>query len=266
MAEADVVIAWAHGGIPESVHSAFTRPTKFINLPNPESDKWSEALAPYGYPSPVRAMVAKFAPGTQPKRVALLGFSASCSAVAQVLASADGGRVDSVLAIDGIHTGYSDKVKHVVNANGMKPWFEFGKYAVVNERLFVDSHSSVVPPDYASTTETADWLWNTLTASSPAFVEPKLPDLSVPPTTVHVSAGPATGPDRTVDYPVAPYQPPRRAGGLIILGCDNNDKPRGTADHIYQAKVMLPLALTRLLAPRWNDMDPNNPGQSCYVG
>ena len=264
MAEADVVIAWSHGGIPESTHSAFTRPTKFINLPNPPS--WAQSLADYGYPSPVRAMIAKYAPGTQPKRVALLGFSASCSAVAQVLSSADGGRVDSVLAIDGVHTGYSDKVKHVVNANGMKPWFEFAKYAVVNERLFVDSHSSVVPPDYASTTETADWLWNTLTSNSPAFVEPKLPAFDVPPVSVHVSAGPATGPDRTIDYPAPAWQPFRRAGGLIILGCDNNDKPWGTADHIYQAKVMLPLALTKILAPRWNDMDPNNPGQSCYVG
>jgi len=262
MAEADVVIAWSHGGIPESVHSAFQRPTKFINLPNPTS--WAQSLADYGYPSPVRAMVAKFAPGTQPMRVALLGFSASCQGVSQVLASADGGRVDSVLAIDGIHVGYDQN--HKPNAAGMKPWFEFAKYAVVNERLFVDSHSSVVPPNYASTTETANYLWDTITGNSPAFVNPALPDMSLPAASVHVSGGPATGPDRTVEYPTPAWQPFKRAGGLVILGCDNRDVPRGTADHIYQAKVILPATLTRFLAARWNAMDPKNPGQACYVG
>lgn len=262
MPAADVVIAWAHGGIPASVHDAFQRPTKFVNLPNPEN--WSQSLAPYGYPSPVLAMVAKYAPGTQPRRVALLGFSASCQGVAQVLSSADGGKVDAVCAIDGIHVGYD--AQHKPNAAGMKPWLEFGKLAVVNERLFVDSHSNVVPPNYASTTETADYLWNTLTAGSPPFTEPPMPELSVPPASVHVPAGPATGPDRTVDYPAPAWQEHRRAGGLVVLGCDNRDVPRGTADHIYQAKVMLPLALVKFLAPRWNEMDLNQPGQSCYVG
>jgi hypothetical protein len=261
MAEADVVIAWAHGGIPTSVHSAFQRPTKFINLPNPPT--WSQALDGYGAPTPVRAMVAKYAPGTQPVRVALLGFSASCSGVAQVLASADGGRIDSVLAIDGIHAGYVQGKKP--NPASLKPWFEFAKYAVVNERLFVDSHSSVVPPNYASTTETADYLWNTITADSPAFVNPALPDMSLPAAEVHVGSPPATHP-YTVQYPTPAWQPFKRAGGLIVLGCDNRDVPAGYADHIYQAKVVLPMTLTRFLAARWNAMDPKNPGQACYVG
>lgn len=260
--EADVIIAWAHGGIPESAKAAFQRPTKFINLPNPDS--WAQSLAPYGYPSPVRAMIAQYAPGTTPVRVASLGFSASCQGVAQLLSSADGARLDAVLAIDGIHVGYDQN--HKPNASGMKPWFEFAKFAVVNEKLFVDSHSSVVPPNYASTTETADYLWNTITNNNPPFVDPPLPDFNVPPTSVHVPAGPATGPDRTVQYPAPPWQPFRRAGGLIILGCDNLDVPRGTADHIYQAKVLLPLALTQILAPRWNAMNPNQPRASCYVG
>lgn len=261
MPDADVIIAWAHGGIPESIKPAFQRPTRFINLPNPES--WAQSLAPYGYPSPIRAMISQYAPGVTPIRVAALGFSASCQGVAQLLSSADGARLDAVLAIDGIHVGYDQNKKP--NSSGMKPWFEFAKLAIVNERLFVDSHSSVVPPNYASTTETANYLWNTITDSSAPFTSPDMPDLSVAPTSVHVAAGPATGPDRTVVYTEPAWQPHRRAGGLVILGCDNRDVPRGTADHIYQAKVMLPLALTRFLAPRWNNMDPAQPGQSCYI-
>jgi hypothetical protein len=146
----------------------------------------------------------------------------------------------------------------------MKPWFEFAKLAVVNERLMVVTHSSIVPPGYASTTETADWLWNKLTVSSPPFAEPPLPDLSAPPTTVHVNAPPATDP-YDVNYPAPAWQAHRRAGGLVVLGADNLDVPAGYADHIYQAKVVMPLVLTRLLAARWNAIDPADPGAACYV-
>src|SRR5574341_976356 len=239
MPAADVVIAWAHGGIPASVHSAFARPTKFVTLPNPA--RWSQALQEYGFPNPVRGVLAKYAPGTTPVRVALLGFSASCQGVAQVLASGDGGRVDSVLAFDGIHVGYASAGgKRALNAAGMKSWLEFGKQAVVNERLLAVSHSSVVPPGYASTTETANYLWDTLTSGS--------------------------GPTRTVQYPSPPWNEQKRAGGLVILGCENLDKPSGTTDHVYQAKVMIPLTVTELLAARWNEMDPGAPEQACYVG
>lgn len=261
MPDADVVIAWAHGSVPNAARTAFSRPTKFVTLPNPSS--WSQALQEYGFPNPVRGMVAKFAPGTTPVRVALLGFSASCQGVAQVLASGDGGRVDSVLAVDGIHVGYaSSGGKRSLNAAGMKSWLEFGKLAVVNERLFVVSHSSVVPPNYASTTETADYLWDTLTGGSPAFAVPPLPDLSWPPTSVTTSVN---GPTRTVQYPSPPWNEQKRAGGLIVLGCENLDKPSGTADHVYQAKVVIPLTVTELLAARWNGMDPGAPEQACYI-
>jgi len=261
MAErADVIIAWSHGGIPKSVQPEFQRPTRFITVPSPE--KWSQTLAGL-LPSPIRGIVAKYAPGVEPLRVAVLGFSASCSGVVQMLASSDGGRIDSALAIDGIHAGYDAQKKP--NAASMKTWVEFAKLAFLNERLFVITHSSVVPPNYASTTETANYIWNALGESSD-FADPPLPDLSVAPTSVHVAAGPATGPDRTVQYPAPPWKTQRRRGGLVILGCNNNDVPRGTADHIYQAKAMLPLALVRFLAARWNNMDPNAPGASCYVG
>lgn len=253
MSRSDVIIAWGHGPVPDSAKGAFQRPTEFLTLANPD---WRDPLK--GLYPPVRAIIAKYAPGVEPLRVACLGFSASGQGVAALLGS-DGGHLDAAVVIDGMHTG-----KPVTEA-AMTPWIAYGKRALVNEALFVVTHSSVVPPGYASTTMTADFLWKYLTGSDQAFVNPELPDLSIPPASVHVVGGPATGTDRTVDYPAPAWQPFKRAGGLVVLGCDDLDGP-GMADHIYQAKYVLPLVLTRLLAPRWNAIDPLATAAACYVG
>lgn len=253
MPEADVIIAWGHGSVPEAVKGSFQRPTKFLTLPNPN---WKSPLEGLGS---VHGILTKYASDVKPLRVAALGFSASCQGVAAVLGAPDGGFVDAAIAIDGIHTGLP------VTQAAMTPWFNFGKFAMVNERLFVISHSSVVPPGYASTTQTAEWLWNTLTFEPTEFAAPPMPDLYVPPTSVHVSAGPATGKDRTIDYPAPAWKGKRRMGGLVVLGLSNRDGP-GTADHIYQAKAMLPMVLTSFMAARWNAMDAHDMKQSCFIG
>lgn len=251
--EADVIIAWGHGPVPEAAKSSFQRPTKFLTLTNPN---WRDPLA--GLNPPVRTILEKYAPGVRPLRVACLGFSASGQGVAALL-GADGGHLDAAIVVDGMHTGKP------VTAAAMTPWINFGKRALIDACLFVVTHSSVVPPGYASTTMTADFLWKYLTGSDDAFVDPDLPPLSVPDTSVHVAAGPATGKERTIDYPKPAWQPFKRANGLVILGCDNLDGP-GTADHIYQAKAVLPLTLTALLAPRWNAIDPHDSNAACYTG
>jgi len=258
MASADVVIAWAHSGFPEAAKAAFQRPTRFIVLPNPAS--WGQPLSDYFSPSQVRAILAKYAPGVTPIRVATLGFSASCQGVQGLLGSSDGGRLDAAVCIDGIHVG------RPVTAAAMTNWLNFAKLAFLNERLFLVTHSSVKPPNFASTTETADWLWTTLNGSNAPFTDPPVPTLNIMPTSIHVAGGPVTGPDRTVDYPVPPRQPDRRRGGLVILGFDNKDIPMGTADHIYQAKAVMPAVLAGILAARWNAIDPASPESACYVG
>jgi len=49
-----------------------------------------------------------------------------------------------------------------------------------------------------------------------------------------------------------------------VLGYDNVD-PQGYADHIYQARVILPIAVGRFLAARWSAVDPRDPAATCYV-
>ena len=267
--EADVIVSWGFASVPDAVKELFTRPTRFVVIPTPANRGYKSQVEGLGWPFPVRTAIRKYAPGVEPLRVALLGFSESCHGLRNLLSSADGALVDSVIAIDGIHTPWIQP-GNKVDPNTMKAWFEFAKLAIVNERLFVDTHSSVVPPSFASTTQTADWLWQQLTSDeenpfgSPPFTVPPVPNLVAPPTAVKVGVPPAKAP-YTVEYPAAPWQPPKRAQGLVILGCDNLDKPAGYADHIYQAKAILPLVLEKFLVNRWNSMDPKAPGQSCFI-
>lgn len=258
--EADVIVSWSFASVPEAVKSAFQRPTQFVVLPTPASRGYGQQVQELGQ-NPVRAAIKKYLPGLTPLRVAVLGFSESCHGVRNLLNSGDGANIDACVAIDGIHTPYVNKK---VDPNTMLPWLGIGSLAVVNARLFVATHSSIVPPGYASTTETAKYLWETLTGGSEAFTAPPVPDLSAPPTTIHIAGGPGTGKMRDISYPAPAWQTPLRAGGLVVLGCNNVDKP-GTADHIYQAKVILPLVLRRFLAERWNNIDPKALGGSCFI-
>lgn len=262
MAEADVIVSW-FASVPDDAKAAFQRPTQYLQLPAPPNRAYGQAVQDLGWPRPLRGAIQKYLPGTTPLRIALLGFSEGCHGLRNLLNSGDAGYVDAVLAIDGVHTPYVNKK---VDPNTMEPWLRFGVRAIDDLALFVDTHSSIVPPGYASTTETADWLWDELTNGAPAGTKPPMPDLSVGPASVHVPAGPATGQDRTVQYPAPPWQAFKRFGGFVVLGCDNLDTGGGQADHIYQAHYVLPLVIEKFLADRWNNMDPHAPGASCYVG
>lgn len=268
MPDADVIVSWSFATVPQEARAAFQRPTAYVELPTPPGRAYGSQVDKLGWPRPIRTAIQQYLPGVTPRRVAVLGFSESCHGVRNLLKSGDGGYVDAAVAIDGVHTPYVGSKQ--VDPNTMRPWLDFGRLAVENRRLMVVTHSSVVPPGYASTTETASYLWKTLTGSSEASAEedidPPLPPLTAPPRTIHIAGGPSTGATRDVHYPAPPWLPFKRRGGLVILGAKNLDKGGGQADHIYQAKVILPLVLTELLAARWNAIDPDDPGVACYIG
>lgn len=258
--DADVVISW-FADVPQSSRTAFQRPTKFISLPIPPKRDYQGAVEALGQ-FPIANAIKKYAPGTTPLRVALMGFSEGCSGVSKLLANAGGGDVDSVIAIDGIHASYVNSKS--LPMNPPKSWFEFAKKAILDERLFVDSYSSVVPPGYASTTETADWLWANLNLQlNTEQIFPPLPALVATPRMngskpgpIHSNALPGQ-PSQAIEYPVIPWKLQRRAYGLVLLGLKNN-QPSGVADHQYQAAEMLPLCVRAFLADRWNKLDPTD--------
>ena len=95
-------------------------------------------------------------------QIALGGWSAGCGAIRQILldpASYD--RVNRVLCIDGVHTGYTHDtpgpLESDIDASNLQVWLHFGGTHGREERLII-THSEIFPGTFASTTETADWL------------------------------------------------------------------------------------------------------------
>lgn len=91
------------------------------------------------------------------------GWSAGCGAEAQILRDPDSyRRVDRVLCIDGIHTGYVNgkpgPLESQINTAGLQIWLEFGRDAVAGKKRLIITHSEIFPGTFASTTETADYL------------------------------------------------------------------------------------------------------------
>jgi hypothetical protein len=60
-----------------------------------------------------------------------------------------------VVLLDGLHTGYSHET---LSAPTLAPFVEFAREASESRKLMFVSHSSIIPPTYASTTETANYL------------------------------------------------------------------------------------------------------------
>jgi hypothetical protein len=107
------------------------------------------------------------------RRIALSAWSAGYGAVEAVLRTPYGKkRVDSVLLLDGLHCDYSGDS---LNAHQMEPFVGFAKRAGAGQRLMVVSHSSIVPPGYASTTETSNYLIHAF-GSRPTPAKPRRSD------------------------------------------------------------------------------------------
>lgn len=96
-------------------------------------------------------------------QIALGGWSAGCGAIRQILldpASYD--RVNRVLCIDGVHTGYTNgtpgPLESDIDASNLQTWLRFGRDAMAGKKRLIITHSEIFPGTFASTTETADWL------------------------------------------------------------------------------------------------------------
>jgi len=90
----------------------------------------------------------------------LSGFSAGYGAIRAILRQpANAARVDGVLLLDGIHSGYDDpqEARQPTRAD-LDAYLTFAKAAQVGQKRLAILHSEIFPGSYASTTETTDWL------------------------------------------------------------------------------------------------------------
>jgi hypothetical protein len=89
------------------------------------------------------------------RRVALTAWSAGYGAIFYVLdRREDFGNIDTLLMMDSIHAGHLTST--VVDPRKMLPFVRFAKEAAEGKKLMVLTHSQIEPVGYASTTETAD--------------------------------------------------------------------------------------------------------------
>jgi hypothetical protein len=100
-------------------------------------------------------------PGRRIGRVTLSAWSAGYAAVQQILSWPENlDRVDAVLLEDGLHARLNDD--GTIAERDMRPFVRFAREAIAENKLMAITHSAIVTDGYASTTETTDYLLETL--------------------------------------------------------------------------------------------------------
>ena len=99
----------------------------------------------------------KFAPLT------LTAWSAGYGAVREILNVPENfARVDRVLLLDGLHTGYvnnqPEPQESQLETDKLAVFLRFAREAVAGRKRMFITHTEIFPGTFASTTETADWL------------------------------------------------------------------------------------------------------------
>jgi hypothetical protein len=97
-------------------------------------------------------------PNAHVRKLALSSWSAGYGATDQILRQPAGKKVDAVILLDSLHAGYADDQSKALKPGQLDPFIAFAKRAAKKETFMFQSHSSIIPPGYASTTEVAEFV------------------------------------------------------------------------------------------------------------
>ncbi|XYI00843.1 hypothetical protein ACMHYB_14200 [Sorangium sp. So ce1128] len=92
------------------------------------------------------------------RKLGLSAWSAGYGAIEQILRQPAGKRVDALVLLDSLHAGYADEQQHKLKVAQLEPFIAFARRAAAGEAFMFMSHSSILPPGYASTAETANFI------------------------------------------------------------------------------------------------------------
>jgi hypothetical protein len=92
------------------------------------------------------------------RKLALSSWSAGYGAIEQILRQPAAKKVDALILLDSLHAGYTDEQAHTLKAEQLTPFIAFAKRAAAKQTFMFMSHSSIIPPGYASTTEVAGYV------------------------------------------------------------------------------------------------------------
>ncbi len=223
-------------------------------------------------------------------RVAICGFSNGCIGVDETLYYNDAFQIDSVIAIDGIQGQWADPVQKTLYLPGYKNWFNFGVHVLEADAendptapCMVVTHSSIIPGNSPSTTDTAYYIWNKVRGKAiqkGLDVQPhwktldrlqRLDGIAVP------WLGPCTTPfkDPITHLPLTSCEHPpiiwnmfnegwyerNSIGNFNVWGWGDlidgltttrDRKCGGPCDHIFQGRAVFQVVLDEFLVNRWN--------------
>jgi hypothetical protein len=117
-------------------------------------DTWNQLIAN------VEAQVAKHAgiKSARVRKIALSSWSAGYGAIEQILRQTGGKNIDALILLDSLHAGYIDEQAKTLKTDQITPFVSFAKRAAAKQSFMFMSHSSIIPPGYASTTEVASYV------------------------------------------------------------------------------------------------------------
>lgn len=109
--------------------------------------------------------------------IALTCWSAGHGAIREILQVPEyHQRVQKVLLIDGLHTGYINgkpgPLESELEPDHLNIFLAFARDAVAGRKTMLITHSEIFPGTFASTTETADWLLSKLGLSRKPLLHP----------------------------------------------------------------------------------------------
>ncbi len=167
---ADTVLIHFHGAT-STVQKAFARSDRndvlvvinFPGLSSAYSKPFAEDSELFEYILKEAHSAATGKESGQWNRVYVSSFSAGYGAVREILKTPSYFKqIDGIVMADSIYAGLNTKEpKRVVNDDNMRDFVRFASLAATNKKEFILSHSAQ-STSYASTTETADYLLNSL--------------------------------------------------------------------------------------------------------
>jgi hypothetical protein len=92
------------------------------------------------------------------RKLGLSAWSAGYGAIDQILRQTGGKNVDAVILLDSLHAGYENEQQKTLKTLQLDPFVAFAKRAAAGKTFMFMSHSSIIPPGYASTTEVASYV------------------------------------------------------------------------------------------------------------
>lgn len=96
------------------------------------------------------------------RHLALSSWSAGYGAIEQILQQPAGKKVEALILLDSLHTGYLEGAPGKLKTDQIQPFVAFAARAAKKQTFMYMSHSSIIPPGYASTDEVADYVVSTL--------------------------------------------------------------------------------------------------------